>query len=115
MTARFQFRLRIGSGKTWAIGPGKVALLEAIEESGSISAAARKLKMSYKRAWDLVNEMNTCLSKPAVSTAPGGRFGGGTVVTPVGRKIVESYRSIEKAAAHRNAPEIRSLVRLLAK
>ncbi len=99
MPARVQFRLRIGDGKSWAIGPGKVALLEAIDETGSISAAARKLKMSYKRAWDLVSEMNASLSKPAVATTPGGRSGGGTTVTPVGRQIMETYRDIEQSAA----------------
>lgn len=117
MTPKAQFRLRIGNDESgsWAIGPGKVALLEAIEATGSISAAARKLKMSYKRAWDLVAELNAALAKPAVVTAPGGKHGGGTQVTPVGRQIVDTYRRIEKSAARGSAADIQSLVRLLNK
>ena len=113
MSARVQFRLRIGDATSWAIGPGKVALLEAIDETGSISAAARKLKMSYKRAWDLVSEMNESLVKPALLTAPGGRAGGGTTITPVGRLIIETYREIEQAAASNAAAQIQSLKELL--
>lgn len=115
MVVKVQFRLRIGDGKSWAIGPGKVALLEAIESTGSISAAARKLDMSYKRAWDLVAEMNASLSKPAVTTAPGGRSGGGTTVTPVGRQITETYRDIERSAASTASVQIQALKRLLTK
>ncbi len=115
MAARVQFRLRIGDGKSWAIGPGKVALLEAIGETGSISAAARKLDMSYKRAWDLVTGMNDALDKPAVTTAPGGHSGGGTTVTDVGRQIVETYRAIERAAASHTARQIQSLKKLLSR
>ena len=115
MAARVQFRLRIGDGKSWAIGPGKVALLEAIDQTGSISAAARKLKMSYKRAWDLISEMNGSLASPAVTTAPGGRSGGGTKITPVGRRIVETYREIERSAAANAASRIQSLKKLLSR
>lgn len=115
MSPQIQFRLRIGNGEAWAIGPGKVALLEAIDETGSISAAARKLKMSYKRAWDLVTELNSSLTKPAVTTAPGGRAGGGTIVTDVGRRVVATYREIEAAAQASASSRIRSLKTLLAK
>ena len=72
---RFHIRDR-ESDDALAIGPGKVALLEAIEQTGSITASAKKLGMSYRRAWLLVEETNRCLVRPAVQTAAGGQRGG---------------------------------------
>ncbi len=86
-------------GDLLAIGPGKVALLEAIAEQGSISAAARSLGMSYRRAWQLVDELNRALSTPATESGPGGASGGGSTLTPVGERIVALYRGVE-ARAH---------------
>jgi len=80
------------------IGPGKVALLEAVRSTGSISAAARKLKMSYRRAWLLVAEINAALREPAVTAVTGGRKGGGAMVTPNGERVIAIYRSIENKA-----------------
>jgi molybdate transport system regulatory protein len=85
MKPKVQFRLRIYRDDSIAIGPGKVALLEAIAETGSISAAARQIGMSYRRAWVLVDETNKALSSPAVQTLAGGSHGGGTALTPVGK------------------------------
>ena len=82
-----------------AIGPGKVALLEAIEETGSITSSARKLGMSYRRAWLLVEATNNCLVRPAVETAAGGQRGGGSTLTPVGVELVRRYRALERATA----------------
>lgn len=82
-----------------AIGPGKIALLEAIARTGSITAAAKDLGMSYRRAWLLVDETNRCLIGPAVETATGGSRGGGTTLTPLGRKLVRQYRALERDAA----------------
>lgn len=85
-------------GAALAIGPGKMALLEAIATTGSISAAARALGMSYRRAWVLVDETNRCLAKPAVATAAGGERGGGTALTEFGSAFLAAYRAIERDA-----------------
>src|SRR5678815_2455153 len=81
------------------IGPGKVALLEAIEETGSITSSAKKLGMSYRRAWLLVDETNRCLVRPAVATASGGEKGGGTALTALGVELVLRYRALERETA----------------
>lgn len=114
MKSRIQFRLRIHRDDSIAIGPGKVQLLEAIAETGSISAAARHLDMSYRRAWLLIDQMNRALSSPAVNTATGGAHGGGTALTETGREIVTQYRAIEDKARTAAAAEIAALTRLLA-
>ena len=114
MTPKVQFRLRVYSDSAIAIGPGKVALLEAIAATGSISAAAREFGMSYRRAWSLVDEMNRALKQPAVDTATGGTHGGGATLTKAGQAIVEHYRAIEATAAAAAAKDIAALTRLLA-
>ena len=73
-----KLRLRLLFGPEIAVGPGKVALLKAIRETGSISAAARRMNMSYRRAWLLVDTMNRCFRKPLVDSSPGGKGGGGS-------------------------------------
>ena len=77
--------LRINLDPEGRIGPGKIDLLEQIAAFGSISAAARAMNMSYKRAWDLVEEMNLLFGKPLVEAQTGGRHGGGAQLTPLGR------------------------------
>ncbi|MEI2418504.1 LysR family transcriptional regulator [Orrella sp. JC864] len=114
MSATVQFRLRIYQNEAIAIGPGKVALLEAIARTGSISAAARELGMSYRRAWMLIDETNRGLKSPAVHTAAGGAQGGGTHLTPVGEALVRHYRDIERTAHAAAARQIRALTQLLA-
>lgn len=114
MKSKVQFRLRVYRDDTIAIGPGKIAVLEAVAETGSISAAARLLGMSYRRAWMLVDEMNKALVSPAVNTAAGGARGGGTALTPVGEEIVKHYRAIENAARLATSADMRALTRLLA-
>jgi molybdate transport system regulatory protein len=86
-------RLDLASGAR--IGPGKVAVLEEIARSGSISAAGRVLRMSYRRTWELVEDLNRTLGVPVVEAAAGGSGGGGAVLTPAGKAIVERYRAIE--------------------
>ena len=81
------------------IGPGKIQLLEEIRSTGSISAAGRAMAMSYKRAWDLVDELNRSCGRPAVARQTGGKNGGGATLTPFGVSLVERYRKIERAAA----------------
>jgi molybdate transport system regulatory protein len=75
-----------------------VELLEHVAAFGSIAAAARKMRMSYKHAWDLIEEMNKLFGKPVVSAQVGGRQGGGTQLTPVGLAVVGRFRAIERAA-----------------
>ena len=82
-------------GTEIAIGPGKADLLEAIAASGSISESARRLGMSYRRAWLLVDTMNRCFREPLVASATGGSGGGGAQVTPFGRTVLARYRSLE--------------------
>ena len=95
---RLSIRLDLASGAR--IGPGKVAVLEQIARSGSISAAGRALRMSYRRTWELVEDLNRSLGTPVVETAAGGSGGGGAVLTPAGRAVVERYRAIEIDTAH---------------
>jgi molybdate transport system regulatory protein len=109
-----QFRLRIRNGDDIAVGPGKVELLEAIADTGSITAAAKSLDMSYRRAWLLVDTMNRCFRSRVVETEAGGTHGGGTQLTTLGKKLVRSYRLIEARAAKAGATEIAALTRLLA-
>ena len=94
---RLSIRLDLASGAR--IGPGKVAVLEEIGRSGSISAAGRVLRMSYRRTWQLVEELNRSLGTPVVETAAGGSGGGGAVLTEAGRTIIERYRAIEMDTA----------------
>ena len=88
-------KLRVMFGTDIAIGPGKADLLEAIAKSGSISESARRLGMSYRRAWLLVDTMNRCFREPVVSSATGGAGGGGAHVTPFGRQVLAAYRRLE--------------------
>ncbi len=91
--------LRIDFSSGGRVGPGKIHLLEQIAAYGSISAAARAMDMSYKHAWDLVEEMNQLFGKPLLSTQAGGKDGGGARLTPVGLAVVTRFRAIERAAA----------------
>jgi len=76
------------------MGPGKAELLEMIIETGSISAAAKRMRMSYRRAWELVDTMNRCFTEPLVITSAGGSHGGGASVTDFGKSILEAYQAI---------------------
>ncbi|MGN6578794.1 MAG: winged helix-turn-helix domain-containing protein [Bordetella sp.] len=111
---RMQLRMRVYRGDDIAIGPGKIALLQAIERTHSISAAARELGMSYRRAWLLVDELNRSLREPAVATATGGAHGGGSVVTPSGLALIQCYRAVEDTAIAAAAEQIAALKRMLA-
>jgi molybdate transport system regulatory protein len=95
------------------VGPGKIALLEAIDREGSISAAGRALGMSYRRAWDLVDALNTLLGILVVEAAPGGYRGGGATLTDAGRGLVSDYRAIERAAQRAAEPRLEALSRRL--
>ena len=94
--------LRIDLDADTRIGPGKILLLERIDELGSISAAGRSIGMSYKRAWELVSTLNQCFATPVVAAQTGGKSGGGASLTRFGRDLVAHYRAIE-AKAERSA------------
>ena len=112
MKASVRFHIRDSAHKTdVAIGPGKIALLEAIEASGSISAAAKQLGMSYRRAWLLVDEANRSLVHPAVRAAAGGKRGGGAQLTPTGIELCRRYRAIERQVDAAVGRELRNLLR----
>jgi molybdate transport system regulatory protein len=91
-------RLRIDLSPDSALGPGKIALLEHIEATGSLSQAARELGMSYRRAWLLLADINRMFTDPATTASVGGSGGGGAQLTDLGRAIVKAYREIEDAA-----------------
>ncbi len=91
--------LRIDLDPEGRIGPGKIRLLEAIQACGSISAAGRAMEMSYKRAWDLVDDINRICGHAAVERQTGGKNGGGAILTRFGVSLVSRYRKIERDAA----------------
>ena len=107
-------RLRILLGSAIAMGPGKADLLQAIEAEGSITGAARRMGMSYRRAWLLVDVMNESFRGPLVETARGGRRGGGARLTPLGRDALERYRDMEAKAAATLEPDMAAFRELLA-
>jgi molybdate transport system regulatory protein len=94
-------RFRLDLSPTCALGPGKIALLEGIARRGSLSQAARDLKMSYRRAWLLLESLNTSFRRPLVITATGGKGGGGAAITPFGNELVAAYRTLESDIAQR--------------
>lgn len=93
--ARIHMRTRMLYGDEIAMGPGKAALLESIAEKGSISAAAKHMNMSYRRAWLLVDTMNRCFSSPLVISAAGGKQGGGAHLSLLGIEVLKDYRAME--------------------
>ena len=101
--------VRIDLDPEGRIGPGKIRLLENIETCGSISAAGRAMDMSYKRAWDLVDEINRICGRDAVERQAGGKNGGGAVLTPFGVSLIARYRKIEWAAAGAVRKELAAL------
>lgn len=90
--------LRIDLDPGGRIGPGKIELLEKIAALGSISAAGRAMDMSYRRAWELVEEINAIFGKPVVESQAGGRRGGGARLTGLGLALVTRFRAVERAA-----------------
>ena len=90
-------RLRVDLSPGHAIGPGKIALLEQIDRTGSLSQAARELNMSYRRAWLLLDDLNHTFTQPATAMSVGGSGGGGARLTPFGKRLVGAYRGLEQA------------------
>src|SRR6478736_8740812 len=89
--------IRLDFSGTCSLGPGKIGLLEGIERTGSLSAAARALGMSYRRAWLLLHSTNEGFSEPVVELSVGGKDGGGTRLTAFGRQLISDFRRFEDA------------------
>ena len=106
-------RLRILLGRAIAIGPGKAELLRLIDTTGSIAAAAREMGMSYRRAWTLVETMNTTFRQTVVEAVSGGRGGGGARITDFGREVLACYQAMEAKTIKNVAPEMETFVEML--
>lgn len=109
-TPEKQVRLRIIFA---TIGPGKAQLLQLIEECRSLTEAARRMKMSYKRAWQLVEALNDCFREPLVESCTGGRAGGGSQLTKTGKQVLALYGAIHAKSLAAGAREMRRLHGLL--
>lgn len=106
-------RLRVVLKKNVAFGPGKADILEGIRETGSIAAAGRRLHMSYKRAWTLVEDMNRDFRAPLVETSKGGSGHGGATLTALGDEVLDRYRRMEAHAEDAVARDLKALQKLL--
>ncbi len=102
-------RPRVHIGDAIAIGPGKIDLLRVVGETQSIAAAARALGIPYKRAWLLIDSLNQGFGQPVVETATGGKGGGGTIVTPLGQRLLKCYVALETRINEASAKELRAL------
>jgi molybdate transport system regulatory protein len=105
-------KLRLDFNDSARFGPGKAALLEMVAAHGSITAAAKAMDMSYRRAWRLVDEVNAIFAGKLVEAKPGGSGGGGAMLTPLGREVLALYRGAEAYAAA--APCLKDLQLLIA-
>lgn len=105
--------LRIALSEDFYVGPGRADLMELIENTGSISEAARRMTMSYKRAWTLVQALNEGFGAPLVETARGGKEQGASL-TAAGREVLERYRAMQAATRHAIAREVDALLALRA-
>lgn len=108
---RTGLRLRVYVKPDVLVGPGRAELLEGIRDTGSIAAAGRRMGMSYKRAWSLIETMNTEFGADVVSGAKGGAHGGGSMLTQLGEEIVRRYRSMEKATEAAIRADLNALTR----
>lgn len=106
-------RLRLVLKPDVALGPGKAALLEGIQETGSIAAAGRRMKMSYKRAWSLIETLNSDFGKPLVATSKGGKSFGGATLTETGSQVLALYKSMERHTQETIREDFDALRRLL--
>ncbi|WP_229008833.1 winged helix-turn-helix domain-containing protein [Methylophilus sp. Leaf408] len=108
-------KIRISHEGNTALGPGKIELLLMIEQHGSISAAAKQMQMSYRRAWELVDVMNRCFDQVVVLSSTGGTHGGGAQVTEFGKSLIGAYQQILKKSAEASADELDLITRHLRK
>jgi molybdate transport system regulatory protein len=114
MTAYPAIVLRVLLGPDTQLGPGKADLLQSIDETGSIAAAGRRLGMSYKRAWYLIDTMNGHFGEPVVISAKGGNTRGGARLTETGRAALAIYRRMEKKTLRAIARDLEALAVLAA-
>lgn len=105
-------RPRVYIGDMIALGPGKIDLLRHIDKTRSISAAARALRMPYKRAWSLLDSLNAGFGAPVVTAARGGKGGGGAALTPLGRALLNHYTALDRRVSAAAAAELKALRRL---
>lgn len=110
-----QLSIRIDFGPDLRIGPGKIQLLEEIAALGSIAAGGRALHMSYRRAWELIEDLNKTFGKPVVESKSGGKKGGGATLTPLGLALISRYRAMERAAASATEAHLEALKREIAR
>lgn len=110
-TEGIRLMVRVAFGRHGALGPGKMRLLELIDERGSIAAASRAMGMSYRRAWLLINGLQAAFAAPAVETRHGGARGGSAGLTPFGRELMRRYRVIENTARDAVGVELAALER----
>lgn len=106
-------RPRLYLAESLNIGPGKIDLLRKVDETHSISAAARAIGMTYKRAWLLIDSLNQGFHRPVVETATGGKGGGGTTLTVLGKQLVERYIALEARVNSSAKAELDALLRLV--
>jgi molybdate transport system regulatory protein len=104
-------RFRVDFAAPCSVGPGKIALLEGIDRTGSLSQAARELGMSYRRAWLLLASLNNAFREPVAATATGGRGGGGAQLTPFGRELVRLFRAFEQDTQARAVGAFKAIAR----
>ncbi|MES2180639.1 MAG: winged helix-turn-helix domain-containing protein [Pseudomonadota bacterium] len=109
-----KIKIQISHGHQIAFGPGKAELLGAINRQGSISAAAKSMNMSYKRAWDLVMVMNASFKEPLVATVVGGPHGGGATLTQFGHHVLQQYLNIQAKSEQYVLSETADFLTLLA-
>lgn len=110
LDAAVWFRVLMPSG---ALGPGKIALMQAIATAGSVSGAARSLRMSHARSVKLVAEINGLAPTPLIDTRAGGQSGGGASLTPLGRAVLEAYAELDRQIRDASAPALDGLTRML--
>ncbi len=104
-----RLRIRIEFEGRHTLGPGKVQLLEAVGEHGSITAAARSMGMGYRHAWEMLDDINQCFRDPVIETETGGRAGGGARLTEFGRELIARYRAMQARAEAALAPDLEAL------
>ena len=105
--------LRITLTESFYLGPGRADLMELIAETGSISAAGKRMGMSYKRAWSLVQALNDGFGRPLIETSRGGAAQGGAALTPLGTEVMQRYRQMQAATRQAIAGDVAAITALM--
>ena len=113
MSFKVKNRIWIKFDDDMLLGKGRVALLKEIEQAGSLSKAAKKLNISYKKAWSLIHDVNKIAKQAVTKKTIGGKGGGGTVLTPYGKKLIEAYDEIKSNCTEFLDNESKKLSKLL--